>query len=416
MIPTEFPGEKLMGSVSVDELKQGMVLSEDVRDINSRLLLSKGQKITPNHLRILKIWGVAQVNVVGHPEEAPAGGQQIDPEKLEKVTAVADVVFHHLDGDNKTIHEVYQASVSYRYRKNLMDGPPPIGHPADAKTSFIKSEVVNKIDKSRIKLPEAPSIIAELNQVISDPLATSNDVAQVVHKSPSLASHLLRIVNSACYGFPSRIDRISRAVTLVGTREISGLALGICILQTFKDIPADIMDMYSFTRHSIACGIVARILAALKNLKDTEQLFVSGLLHDIGKLILYKYFSADARAVFNLAAVSGRSVYETEKQVLGISHAHIGKYLCRKWKLPQMLENNIMYHHTPGLSQDPAKAAIVQMADLIANGLGNGSSGERMIPGFDAEVWNQIGIPNSSLKNVIRQAEHQLMPLETILR
>ncbi len=405
-----------MGFVSVEELKQGMILNEDVRDINSRLLLSKGQKIAPNHLRILKIWGVAEVNVVGSPECSPTCVQEVDPEKLQKATAAVHAVLKNLDKENKTIQEIYQSAVSYRYRKNVMDMPDSSCHSAPDHIGFKESEIAKKINKSNLKLPEAPSIIAELNQVIADPLATSNDVAQVVHKSPSLASHLLRIVNSACYGFPSRIDRISRAVTLVGTREISGLAMGICILQTFKDIPADIIDMYSFARHSMACGMVARILAALKNLKDTEQLFVSGLLHDIGKLIFYKYFPADARAIFGLAAAAGNSVYETEKQVLGIGHAQIGKYLCRKWKFPRVLENNIMYHHTPGPAPEPSKAAIVQMADLIANAMGTGSSGERIIPAFDAQAWNRIGIPASTIKNVIRQAEHQLVPLENILR
>lgn len=203
-----------MGFVSVEELKQGMILSEDVRDINSRLLLSKGQKIASNHLRILKIWGVAEVNVVGSSKYPPTCAQEVDPEKLQKATAAVDAVFKNLDKGNKTIQQIYQSPVSYRYRKNLMDMPDSSCHPARDSIGFKGSEIAKKINKSNLKLPEAPSIIAELNQVIADPLATSNDVAQVVHKSPSLASHLLRIVNSACYGFPSRIDRISRAVTI----------------------------------------------------------------------------------------------------------------------------------------------------------------------------------------------------------
>ena len=104
--------------------------------------------------------------------------------------------------------------------------------------------------------------------VITDPFATSNDVAQVVNKSPSLAALLLRIVNSAYYGFPSKIDRISRAVTIIGTKEISGLALGISVMRVFSDIPKEVIDMQAFIRHSLACGMLARILAALKNLQQ----------------------------------------------------------------------------------------------------------------------------------------------------
>jgi putative nucleotidyltransferase with HDIG domain len=405
-----------MGFVLVDDLKQGMVLSENVRDINSRLLLSKGQKIASGHLRILKIWGVAEVHVVGGPEERILDAQEVDPEKVAHAKLAADFVFNNLDVDNETVQEIYKYAVSYRYRNNLFSGWQTKCRSTPADTTCSKPDITKKIRNIDLKLPEAPSIIAELNQVIDDPFATSNDVAQVVQKSPSLASSLLRIVNSACYGFPSKIDRISRAVTLIGTREISGLALGICVLQTFKDISGDIIDMRSFTRHSIACGTVARILAALKNYQETEQMFVSGLLHDIGKLIVYKYFSTDAESIFNLAADNGKSVYESEKSILGISHTHIGKFLLRKWKLPRDLENNIVYHHSPSHAPDPAKASILQMADLIANALGIGSSGEQIIPAFDVKAWDAIGISNATVKTVMRQAEHQMAPLETILR
>jgi putative nucleotidyltransferase with HDIG domain len=404
-----------MGFVSVDDLEQGMVLSADVRDINSRLLLCKGQKIANSHMRVLKIWGVSEVNVVGGARDQAPANQGLDPEKLTKAKIAVDAVFKNLNRADSAINEVYQLSILYRYRNNMLGLPETGSHPTEARLAFSQQALSKKIDSINMKLPEAPTIIAELNQVISDPLASSNDVAQVVHKSPSLASHLLRVVNSACYGFPSRIDRISRAVTLIGTREISGLALGLCVLQTFKDISPTIIDMQAFTRHSMACGIVARIFAALNNMPHTEQMFVSGLLHDIGKLIFYKYFASDAKTIFDQAAASDQSVLQVEKAVLGISHTQTGKYLLRKWKLPRDLEDNVMFHHNPSRAPDPVKAAIVQMADLITNGTGIAGSGERIIPGFDAQAWQASGIANATIRNVVRQAEHQLAPLETIL-
>ncbi|NIV98483.1 HDOD domain-containing protein, partial [Candidatus Saccharibacteria bacterium] len=151
----------------------------------------------------------------------------------------------------------------------------------------VENDFLQRLTKEKITLPEIPSIVFELNEVIANPLSSAEDIAQVVNRSPSLTALLLKIVNSPFYGFPSKIDKISLAVTLIGTREISGLALGISLVSLFNNIPKELLSMYSFLRHSLACGIFSRILAAHKSLPQTEQLFVSGLLHDLGRLILY---------------------------------------------------------------------------------------------------------------------------------
>ena len=270
---------------------------------------------------------------------------------------------------------------------------------------------IRKIDE---KLPEAPVIVQELNDVIADELSTSNDVARVVNKSPSLSAVLLKLVNSAFYGFPSKIDRISRAVTIIGTKQISGIALGICVMNAFKDIPREFLDVRDFTRHSLACGIVARILAALKNIKDTEQLFVSGLLHDIGKLIVFKYYPDHAREAIHSARSSDRCLYQAEREILGLNHTQIGRHLIRKWRLPDELEANIVHHHTPSKSPDPTKAGIIQLADLLVHGTGIGNSGELSIPCFDYSVLDGIGISACAIPALIRQATLQLAPLKTV--
>jgi putative nucleotidyltransferase with HDIG domain len=404
-----------MGFIAVDSLEQGMVLSEDVRDINTRLLLSKGQKIGPKHIRILKIWGVAEVNIVGSAEDQTLEMPAADPEKAEQIKSAIDLVFKQVNLENQTLKEIYQASLAYRLRGGSAPEPAFKIQALNIDGALRNPEQIRRqIQKIDAKLPEAPTIITELNDVIADPFATSNDVARVVSKSPSLAALLLRIVNSAYYGFPCTIDRISRAVTIIGTKEISGLALGICVMRAFNDIPATTIDMQAFVRHSLACGMVARMTAALKNMEQTEQLFISGLLHDIGKLIVFKYYPEYANACLHLATISGNSVYHTEQSVIGLNHTHIGRYLLKKWRLPSDLGTNIVYHHTPGQAPDPVKAGIVHLADLIAHSLGIGSSGEMSIPCFDDGVFDQIGMSTSAIKMVIRQAVHQLGSMEAI--
>jgi HD-like signal output (HDOD) protein len=280
---------------------------------------------------------------------------------------------------------------------------------------YPKLDVREKILNKEIKLPEIPSIVFELNEVIVDPLASTDNIAQVVNKSPSLTALLLRIVNSPFYGFPSKIESISRAVTIIGTREISSLALGISMITNFEGIPKQVLDMYAFLRHGLACGIISRLLAAHKNVPQTEQLFVSGLLHDIGRLIVYKYFPDQAKLLLSACRTSNGLLYEEEGVYLGCKHTDIGKYLLKEWKLPPALESNIFYHHNPSSAPDPTSATIVHLADIIVNGLGIGSSGEILVPCLDCEAWNGLGLSPSSFDVIVGQAIHQMVALESVL-
>ncbi|MBT8338626.1 MAG: HDOD domain-containing protein [Desulfatitalea sp.] len=404
-----------MAFIAVDDLEPGMVLSEDVFDVNTRLLLSKGQQIVPKHIRVLKIWGVNQVKIIGDVKGRSKAFHAADPEKEASVKQALDTVFKHLNLEHPIFQEIYQASQAYRLQHDLLPPESLIPPRTSAGTAPKGPHSIKKrIQKLDEVLPEAPFIVTELNQVIADDRSTSNDLARVVNKSPSLSAVLLKIVNSAFYGFPSKIDRISRAVTIIGTKQISSIALGISVMQSFKDIPEELVDMQGFLRHSLTAGLTARVIAALNNLLETEQLFVSGLLHDIGKLIVYKYFPEYARETLYTAMASNSCVFAAEKKVMGLNHTQIARLLLKKWHLPSELEDMIVHHHSPNKAASPKGAGIVQFADLLAHGLGIGSSGERSIPGADPTVPDDIGIGPHTLHTVIRQVSQQLAPLEIL--
>jgi putative nucleotidyltransferase with HDIG domain len=406
-----------MGMVHVDELEVNMLLSEDVKDISSRLLLAKGQKIQSKHIRIFKIWGITEVCVHGIQGREKNSESYIDPDTMERITEDTKYIFKHVDLSHPAIKELFRISVLYRSRQGILntDKNTPSTNTEDLKDHSI-CDVKKMIGHKEIKLPEMPSTAFELNEVVADPFASVHRIAEVVNKSPSLVALLLRIVNSSFYGFPSKIDSISRAVTLIGTREITGLALGISIVNVFKDVPKDILDMSSFLKHSLACGIISRIIAANKNLPQTEQLFVCGLLHDIGRLVIYQYFPDQAKTLLNLATTSDKLLYQLENSCLGGKHTLIGKYLLKTWKLPFELENNVFHHHNPSAAHHPVKATIVHLADIMVNALGLGSSGERFVPPLDYKAWDNLGLSPSSFETTIRHATHQLASLETFFQ
>jgi HD-like signal output (HDOD) protein len=406
-----------MYAVPTDKLKPGKILAEEVRDINGRLLLARGNEIADNHIRIFKIWGVSEVAVEGPDKGGDKFDPELNPEIFEQVHSTVKTLFRHTDLEHPIIKKIFNLAVQFRCEHNLIETVENFhleehrAVPGDQDINFIQ-----RLNKSKIVLPEIPSVVFELNEVIANPMSSADHIAQVVNRSPSLTALLLKIVNSSFYGFPSKIDKVSHAVTLIGTREISGLALGISILSIFKNIPKEMIDMYSFLKHSLACGILARILAAQKNFGQTEQLFVSGLLHDLGRLILYLYFTDESRNILSRSRNNHTLLYETETDYLGCDHAQVGKQLMEQWKLPLILENNVLYHHNPSEAQQPIPATIVHLADIIVNGLGIGSSGEKFVPPLDTAAWENLDLPLSSFDTVIGQATHQFYSLEPILQ
>ena len=405
-----------MNAVLTDKLIPGQILAEEVRDINGRLLLAKGNQIQSNHIRIFKIWGISEVNVAGAASCKEEFDPELDSELVEKTRESMKIICRHVDLEHPAIKEIFKLAVQFRCRHDLVEvesnlhiTEPELPHPAQ-RQSFIA-----ELNKKKIILPEIPAVVFELNEVIGNPMSSAVQIAEVVNRSPSLTALLLKIVNSSFYGFPSEIDKVSHAVTLIGTREISGLALGISILSTFKTIPKEIIDMHSFLKHSLACGIFSRVIAAHLNSNQTEQLFASGLLHDIGRLILYIHFPKESHNTITRSRNRSKLLFKEETDYLGCNHSEVGKQLLKQWKLPLIIENCVYYHHNPSEAQQTVPATIVHLADIVVNSLGIGSSGEKFVPPLDSAAWENLEFPISSFEKVIGQATHQFNSLETIL-
>ena len=405
-----------MINIHINDLQQGMVLADAVKDVSGRLLLAKGKTIQPDHLRIFKIWGVTDVSVRGNYNRVEENSPQLDLEQIERIKEYTLPAFRHTDIEHPAIKEIFRLSVLFRYENKFFGTNSNVRFDIDSLTENVQeNNSATKLSMANITLPEVPSIVFELNEVIANPLSSAADIAQVVQKSPSLTAILLKIVNSPICGFPSKIDKISHAVTLIGTREITGLALGVSILSSFNNIPQELLDMYSFLKHSFACGIITRVLAAHKRMLQTEQLFISGLIHDIGRLIMYYYFPEDSRNILGRSRTTNILLYEIEKEVFDCNHSQLAKDLIQQWKLPISLENNVFYHHNPSEAQQTVPATLVHLADIITNGLGIGTSGECFVPPLDGRAWEGLGLSPSCFDLVVKQATHQIAALENVL-
>lgn len=257
-------------------------------------------------------------------------------------------------------------------------------------------------------IPSLPTIYTRISDTVEDPRSSMRDIAQIISTDQSLSARLLRLVNSAFFGFPSKIDTISHAVTIVGTQQLRDLALATAIIQMFKNIPAELVDMKSFWRHSIGCGIASRLLASYHCEPNIEHFFVAGLLHDVGRLILYGKMAEEAKEILTQAREKHEILHHVERQVLGFDHADVGGLLLQEWKLPATLEEAVKYHHRPTRAPNyMVDSGITHIADLITNALELGTSGESFVPLLDESCWSQLVFSPSILAPMTKQVDQQ---------
>ncbi len=270
-------------------------------------------------------------------------------------------------------------------------------------------------------LVSPPDVCVRLLELVETPETSAADLGTVLSQDPNLTARLLRIVNSSYYNFPSRIDTVSRAVTVVGIRELYSLVLAVSAVQVFTRIPAQLVNMDTFWRHSIYCGLIARGLARRRRILHPERLFIAGLLHDIGSLLLYQRVPEKARDLLLAADGDEQALYEAELGALGFSHADLGGLMMELWKLPVPLQEAVRFHHSPAQAQDgKLEAAIVHIAEALANRSEIGafceepSENTTVIP----EAWDALGLPESELdeEELIGEAGLQFTETATILR
>jgi HD-like signal output (HDOD) protein len=417
-----------MGMLKVSHLKPQMVVCGDLKDKNGRLLVAAGTRLTENHIRIIKIWGVIEADIEGVSEAdvVPPEEAMIDPELLRAAAEALAVPFRYNDLEEPALAELFRIG---RRRKALEMAnssaaggsppppPPPLRAPPkrwdDIPPGILLTEE-NPIDQIRrlirrdIKLTTLPAIFNRINEAIMKPSSSSHDIADLISKDTSLSARLLKLVNSAFYGYPSQIDSLARAVSIVGTNQLNMLAFGIDITSAFKNIPGDYINMDSFWRHSILCGIIARLIAAQKNIQNTERLFLAGMLHDVGRLVIYIYAPRHAVKILEQSRETGQLLSSLETENLGGDHAEIGGLLLQVWKLPQSLETAVRHHHASNCNPNGLESAIVHIADVAAKALGVGSSGDPFIPPMNPAAWRQVGLSVNSLEPIVDQADRQL--------
>ena len=263
----------------------------------------------------------------------------------------------------------------------------------DIRTQRAKIENINA-------LPTAPGTFKKISQVIGKPSITLSEISEFVSQDPALTTKVLKMVNSAIYGFPGRISSVSHAIMLLGLNVVKGLLLGISVFEIMQKIMAGLWD------HSVGCAAVARAIAEKKGIKDPEEVSVAGLLHDIGKVVLVLGYAPLYEEAMSQAASRRIPIFEAERGVFQETHATVGMWLAERWRFPPNLVNVIQYHHSPGLTgHAPLETAIVHFSDILVRARGFGFAGDLLVPAVHPAAFELLALTETDILEVLDKLE-----------
>ena len=214
-----------------------------------------------------------------------------------------------------------------------------------------------------------PDVAMRIARMVDDPGSSATDIGREISNDAALTARLLRVANSAAYGQNRKIATVTRAITLLGVRQVRDLTVGLTAVRAFDGISNDLVTMDVFWRHSVLCAVAAGQIAARRDAARTESPFVAGLLHDIGQLVMYSRAPEAARESLLMMADApdDLGLYLCERAVLKFDHGVVGASLARAWGLPDSLLECIEFHHEPHLARRfAADVATVHIANSLA--------------------------------------------------
>lgn len=250
-----------------------------------------------------------------------------------------------------------------------------------------------------------PDIYFQLSEMIRDPRFSLADIGKVIARDPGLSARLLRVVNSPFYGFQSRIDTISRAIAVVGVDDLYNLVVATCVVDRFGKIPSELIDMTEFWMRSVHCGVVTRLLAKQSMVLHSERLFLAGLLHDIGSLVLYQKMPEQSLKVLLATGRNRRLLAGFEREIIGFTHADVARELIKGWGLPESLYEAIGCYLNPESAQvHKLDAYLLNTASRLVSGSEQGIPPEDTVAEISEHTLEVVRLARGQIVAVMEAA------------
>jgi putative nucleotidyltransferase with HDIG domain len=251
------------------------------------------------------------------------------------------------------------------------------------------------------KVVTIPAAVGRVMARLESGQASAAEIADAINEDPVLAAKVLKLVNGGFCGSRRPIASVTNAVVMLGVDAVRMLVLTTSVMDLVSAMNRLLAGLW---QHSLATARVAGAIAERLDAASPEEYALSGLLHDLGKVIIAQVFSPEYRQIRALVAERGGLQVQAELEVLGVSHADVGFWLLRKWSLPEKLLFPIAYHHAfHPLREHADRTAVVHVADIIARAKGIGNPGDSRIPAPHPDALAMLNLPLAEIDAICRQ-------------
>lgn len=259
------------------------------------------------------------------------------------------------------------------------------------------------------KMPALPTSVGKIMEICNDPTTSPADLSKVISLDPVLMGRVMKLINSAYYGLSNQVTSLVRAIIMLGFNTVKNLTLSTAVLGTVGLAHSQALNMEGFWMHSLSVGVTTKLIAKKRgeSSKDLEEFFVSGLLHDIGKIAFNNIVPNDYTITLSYAKNESIPLLEGENRMLSSNHLEAGKMIASNWKLGDNLTDAISHHH--GKYEGPHKTQVyaVCAANYFANIMEIGFSGDSCPEALELEVFDHLRVNLDDLKGMedeIREA------------
>ena len=273
-------------------------------------------------------------------------------------------------------------------------------------TAVPLEEIVRRVND----LPAMPWVVSQVISLTDDPNSSVNELNEVICRYQSLTAKVLRLSNSAYYGYSRRIATVVDAIGILGFNAIRNLVLAA---HTYGILKKEVKGYHiasgDIWRHSMVCAMFARAIAKRAGYPESDRAFIAGLLHDIGKVILSVYVAEAYDEIIRRVEEEQQPFSAVEEEVLGFTHASVGAMVADKWNIPVDLVEAIACHHTPlDARKAPELAAIVHIADAVCMTMGIGLGGDGLYYPFADQALVLIGLEEKDLEVIMSELAEQV--------
>lgn len=273
------------------------------------------------------------------------------------------------------------------------------------------------------QIPTLPDASVEIMALIDDDNTSIDTISQFVERDQSLALQLLKYANSPFFGTIRTVSSIKHAIVVVGLNEVKSLLLAFTVQQFFATSDKDEENRKKFWKHSLVCSHIANYLARAFQYKSDNTIFISALIHDIGKIVVDQYLHDEFIAIVDHVETNNTTFNEAEKDILGLTHYQLGAKLLEQWNFPQQVISQVYHHHAPWLDKNYRQGStIIYLANILTKMAGSSClAGEKQLTieqftkskamrlikgnGFDLDA-NKMALFLKNIKGLLDNEEH----------